>query len=134
MSQNDINNTLEVSISTIKNPIKQGEEQFISVVVKNRSDSSAQFCTYHTPFEGIENEIFEVTRGRKKIPYQGILKKRIPPTAEDYISLSPGKSITTKVSLNQAYNITRKGKYTIRFLGSGISNLNDSNQITFEIR
>ena len=134
MSQKETINTFEVTISTTNKQLKKGEELFISIVVKNVSDSSAKFCKYHTPFEGINNEIFEVVRNGKKSPYQGKLKKRRAPTEEDYIKLRPGQSTTCKVSLNQKYNIENKGNYTIRFLGSGISQLSDSNEITFEIR
>ncbi|WP_299326585.1 hypothetical protein [uncultured Maribacter sp.] len=134
MSQKNTVNTFEVTISTINKQLNQGEELFIIIVVKNISDSSAKFCKYHTPFEGIKNEIFEVVKNGKEISYQGKLKKRSPPTKEDYINLRPGQSKTCKVSLNQEYNIENKGTYRIRFLGSGISQLNDSNEITFEIR
>lgn len=134
MAQNNSVEAFEVTICTTTDQLRQGDELFIITEVKNMGESPARFCKYHTPFEGTANEIFEVLKDGKKIPYQGKLKKRRPPTDKDYVDLGPRQSITCEVRLNEEYDIVEKGHYTIRFLGSVISRLNDSNEITFEIR
>ena len=134
MSKNDTIHTFDVTISITDNQLEQAEGQVIVFVVKNISSNAAKFCKYHTPFEGIMNDIFEIIKDGKKLSYQGILKKRSPPREEDYMNLKPGQLATCKVSLNKKYKVAHTGNYTLKFLGSRISQLNNSNKIAFKIK
>ena len=127
-------NTLNVEISLSKEEFKQNQSIKIKTTVTNTSDKAARFCDYHTPFEGIANEIFLVQKDGKKIPYQGILKKRIPPTKEDYIKLQAGKNTSCVVILNNDYDLSEPGEYTVQFKGSLISGLPDSNELSFVVK
>ncbi|MEO1052544.1 MAG: DKNYY domain-containing protein [Bacteroidota bacterium] len=125
--------SFKVTISSDKEVYKKGEEIMISMIVENTSYMKDEFCNYHTPFEGIQNNIFTVVRGNKEIPYQGMMKKRIPPTADDYQKLKPGKSVKCSVEM-EGYDMDRKGDYTIQFTGNMISGLPASNQIEISIK
>ena len=132
MKQSD-ENILQVDISLSKDMFKRNQSIMIKTTVTNIGNKSARFCNYHTPFEGIANEIFLIKRNDEEISYQGILKKRIPPTKDDYIILQAGKQITCTVTLNDNYDFSESGAYTVQYKGSMISGLPDSNEIRFVV-
>lgn len=98
----------------------------VAMRVTNTSTEPATFCTYHTPFEGIRNDIFIVERRGRERPYRGKLAKRIPPGPEDHRTLAPGATAgPATVDLTRDWDLSR-GRYTVRYRGSGISGLPDS--------
>lgn len=98
----------------------------VMLEVTNTSGAKAEFCTYHTPFEGIRNDIFVVERDGEELPYRGMMAKRAPPTKKDHRTLKPGASITSEaVDLSETYAL-KSGTYTVRFRGGGVSGLPDS--------
>lgn len=126
-------NSFRVELSLTKETYLKNEAITIHMKVANISDEKDQFCDYHTPFEGIQNNIFTIYRGKKEVEYQGKMKKRIPPTDKDYIKLKPGKSTKCSVELD-GYDLSKKGSYTIQFTGNMISGLPGSNVVSFEIK
>ncbi len=126
-------NAFQVIISLDKESYQKGEAIVLSMVVENISETKDSFCSYHTPFEGIQNNIFSVLRENKEIIYQGMVKKRIPPGKNDFIYLSPGESSGCKVTLD-GYDIDRKGSYRIQFSGNMISGLPASNTERFIVK
>lgn len=101
--------------------------------VHNQGDAPATFCRYHTPFEGIQNDIFIVEHGDSELPYQGKMKKRAPPEPRDYTTVKPGSSTSwAEVDLTDGYTF-EQGHYTVRFRGSGIPGLPDSAPITLTL-
>ena len=123
-----------VSISLEKRVYSIREGIILSTSVKNISPHQASFCQYHTPFEGILNHIFDIQKEGKSLPYTGIMLKRTPPSAKDWLHLAPGKEIACRVNLLEAYSLTDSGKYQVKFLGSGLSKLPDSEWIEFIIQ
>lgn len=106
----------------------------VTLEVANTSDEKAEFCTYHTPFEGIRNNIFVVERKGEELPYRGMMAKRAPPTKKDHRKLKPGSSVTSDpVDLAEVYEL-KKGSYTVRFRGGGVSGLPDSEPIELVVR
>ncbi|MDY8136881.1 hypothetical protein [Aquimarina sp. 2201CG5-10] len=125
----------DVTLISKGNIFELNESIVFSFTVKNISDTTVRFCDYHTPFEGIANEIFKVKRDGKQLDYQGILKKRLPPEDKNYTKLNPGKSTACTFKINQSYLIDKKGLYTIQFIGNhAINGLTDSNEFTFTIK
>ena len=60
--------------------------------VKNSTGKPQKLCTYHTLFEGLRNDIFDVKTGDgSKIDYRGMMAKRAPPGDDDFITLAPGE-------------------------------------------
>ncbi|MDF1662163.1 MAG: hypothetical protein P1V97_10345, partial [Planctomycetota bacterium] len=109
------------------------EEMSLRLLVENSSQNSAQFCTYHTPFEGIRNNIFEVrdAQGNEQ-QYQGKMAKRIPPGKNDFVVLKAGASKSVDFNLEDAYQFP-PGDYTIQFQGSDISMLPSSNSVSLKL-
>ena len=129
IDQNKTISSLEVTLSVSRTAFQIDEAIILTTTVTNASKSVVKFCKYHSPFEGIANEIFVVTKNGKPLDYQGILKKRVPPIKDDFITLQPEASTSCRVSISEKYNMVNKGEYTIRFMGSSISQLPNSNEI-----
>lgn len=97
----------------------------VTVTVANPTEQARVFCTYHTPFEGIRNDIFVVTAGGAEVDYRGKLAKRAPPGPEDFIRLAPGESRSAQVDLQEGYPLP-VGPVTVAYRGTLISGLPDS--------
>jgi hypothetical protein len=105
----------------------------VRMTVRNPTETTRTFCDYHTPFEGIRNDIFEVRDSEgNEIGYAGMMAKRAPPDPTNFIHLKPGASRAAEVDLNTGYTLP-VGKYTVRYKKSGISGLGDSNTFSFEV-
>ena len=63
----------------------------------------------------IDAKYFNVTFNDQPARYIGIMKKRGPPTAKDYLVLKPGEERTSVVSLSEAYAIAGPGVLTVTY-------------------
>ncbi len=104
----------------------------ITMTVRNVSDAEASFCRYHTPFEGVRNHIFVVTRDGSELDYGGKMAKRAAPGPEDHTTLQPGQSVDATVDLVPHWPLTR-GTWTVRYRGTSISGLDDSEPVEIEV-
>ena len=104
----------------------------VTMTVRNTSDAEASFCRYHTPFEGVRNNIFRVSRGRRELEYQGMMAKRVPPGPDDHQTLQPGESVEATVDLTPSWSLKR-GAWTVQYRGTSISGLGDSDPMELEV-
>lgn len=105
----------------------------LRLVVENSTQERRQFCVYHSPFEGIRNNIFIVQDAQgNELDYHGKMAKRVPPGKKDFIILKAGASKSVDFSPEDAYEFS-PGKYTIQFRGSDISMLPNSNAVSFSV-
>lgn len=101
--------------------------------VSNTAKEPRIFCIYHTPFEGILNDIFEgMTDEGAKIIYRGEMVKRIAPAPEHFLTLAPGETRTAVVNLRMGYDLPA-GVIRVRFPGNAVSGLPPSAPLTFRI-
>jgi hypothetical protein len=102
----------------------------VALTVENTGVDKGMFCTYHTPFEGIRNDIFIVERdGGAELPYRGKMAKRVPPGPQDHRTLKAGaKAGPVTVDLTEAYGLS-SGTYSVRYRGTGIAGLPSSNPV-----
>jgi hypothetical protein len=108
-----------------------GEGAEIEMTVSNPTGERRVFCTYHTPFEGIRNDIFEVHRADsgEELEYAGMMAKRAAPGPEDFITLAPNGYESAAVDLTDGYDFPVSGDYTVHFPGNMISGLPASNDV-----
>ena len=104
----------------------------VEMTVSNPTDRALTFCRYHTPFEGLQNDIFAVSASIADIEYRGIMKKRAPPGPEDYIRLEPGASKSATVDLSEGYTIP-PGGYALSYRGTDISGLPHSGPLGISV-
>ncbi|MES2319283.1 MAG: M35 family metallo-endopeptidase [Pseudomonadota bacterium] len=108
-------NGVTVSIAPEKNSLKQDDDVRMRVTITNTSSSPQYVLKWHTPFNGIEDSIFAVTRDGVAVPYLGRHYKRGAPTAKDYYVLKPGASHTSTVELSAVYDMTVTGDYAVKY-------------------
>ncbi len=99
----------------------------VRMEVANDSPVPIEFCRYHTAFEGLRNDIFEVRDPQGAVlEYRGPMAKRAAPEREDFFVVQPGRFHTAEVDLALGYALGGGQTYVVRYRGSEISGLPDS--------
>lgn len=100
----------------------------LAFTVHNPTDADRTFCTYHTPFEGLRNDILVVRRSGRRVPYAGIMAKRAPPGPDDFRTLAAGESASVSFALTDGYAL-EPGTYNVLFAGNDVSGLPPSSSV-----
>jgi peptidyl-Lys metalloendopeptidase len=108
-------NGVVVSIAPVKNTLAQDDDVIVNVTITNTSSSPQYILKWYTPFGGIEESLFTVTRDGARVHYLGAHYKRPAPTAKDYYLLKPGASHTARVELSALYDMSVTGDYTVTY-------------------
>jgi len=104
-----------VSVVPEKTTLGQQDDVVVRVTITNNSGAPQYILKSRTPFEGVEEALFEVKRDGEKVPYLGAHIKRAAPTAADYFVLKPGASHSVKVELSALYDMSVSGDYQISY-------------------
>ena len=117
----------------VDSPCAAGGPVVVRFTVRNPTTANRTFCDYHTPMEGVRNDIFIIRRDDgSEVDYGGMMAKRAAPGPDNYIRLQPGDERTAEVNIADDYDLP-PGRYTIAFRGSGICGLPDSDAVALEI-
>lgn len=108
--------TLSCALSAPKS-VKAGEPVEVVFRLTNPTSKPLYVLDWHTPLEGLRNDIFQVTRDGTELEYAGPMMKRAPPGADDYVTVEPGASVEGRVNLALTYDFTKPGQYQIAFRG-----------------
>ena len=108
--------TLECALSAPAT-VKAGEPVEVVFRLSNPTSQPLYVLDWHTPLEGLLNNIFQVTRDGAEISYAGPMLKRANPGADDYVAVAPGATVEGKVNVALAYDFTQPGRYRIAFQG-----------------
>ena len=108
-------NGVTVSVSADKQALGKSDNVFVNVTITNTSPTTQYVLKWHTPFGGVEDPLFDITRDGEKVPYLGRHYKRGAPTAKDYYMLKPGESHTNKVELSSIYDMSVTGDYSVKY-------------------
>jgi peptidyl-Lys metalloendopeptidase len=81
----------------------------------NATAAPVQVLRWQTPLDGVDNNLFSVTRNGQPVAYTGRMVKRPAPTDTDYVELAPGQSIRVDVDLSAYYDMRQGGQYTVRY-------------------
>lgn len=111
-----------------------GGPLLVRMRVQNPSTTSARFCTYHTLFEGLRNNILEVTDAAGvAVPYRGVMAKRAPPGRKDFVEIPAGGVLVSEaVDVSEGYALPA-GTGTLTFTGSDISGLSASPPVKIDV-
>lgn len=109
---------IDVSIVPVGTSFGQDERVQIEVTFTNSSLLPCTFLKWQTPFEGRVNEDFFriVTEKGTALPYLGRKYKRGTPGADDYQVVQAGEAISTVANLDEGYDLTVPGNYSIEYL------------------
>jgi len=109
------NNGVVVSVAPEKAALGKSDDVVVKVTFTNTSGSPQYVLKSHTPFDGVNAPVFDVTRDGQPVRYLGKIVKRAAPTAADYYLLKPGASYTVKVELSALYDMATTGDYAVRY-------------------
>lgn|GEM_PF-1980813 len=108
----------EVALTAKMQPTYQANKPIIvEYTFTNTTKKTLYVLDWHSPLEGIKNKIFKAERDGQTLEYQGPMVKRGNPVKDNYKEIKPGQSITAKVDLAKAYDITKAGKYRFEYNG-----------------
>jgi len=95
-----------------------GPSVVATLVFENHSDGDVYLDRRNACAAGvIENDVFEIRAGRRRVSYLGALAKRRPPTPDDFIRLGAGQTFTTEVKLERAYGFLKgRHEYEARYV------------------
>lgn len=83
--------------------------------LENRGTSSVWVLRWQVPSDDIDANIFAITRDGEPVPYIGPLVKRAEPTAEEYIEIRAGKTLSVTFDPSAVYDMTEQGRYAIHY-------------------
>ncbi|HEY6065712.1 MAG TPA: M35 family metallo-endopeptidase [Thermoanaerobaculia bacterium] len=98
----------------------RSEPLAIRFTLANESDHDVQVLRWHTPLDGFTADIFDVRLDGEPVAYTGRLVKRVAPTPGDYVTIEAGGSVSAVFDPSQGYDMSRSGRYTIRYRGEFI--------------
>jgi peptidyl-Lys metalloendopeptidase len=104
-----------VTLTVDQRSIRADQAVIVHVKLTNVGELPARLLKWHTPVDGVQGNLFTVTRDGTVAPYVGRLYKRPAPTAKDYITLQPGESLVRDVNLAEFYDLSVAGNYSIRY-------------------
>lgn len=107
----------------VEEALPDGSAVRLLFTLTNHADAPFYVLKWFTPLEGVGGEIFRVERDGRALPYEGVLASRGDPTADSYLLLPAGGSVSAVVDLAGAYDFTGEGTYTIAFLSPRISHV-----------
>jgi peptidyl-Lys metalloendopeptidase len=115
-NSNNISSPITVRIELNSSEYKAKDRQNLTYTLVNNSDVRVNVLKWHTPIDGIEDDIFKVEKQENLATYLGLIKKRGLPRPEDYVTIDPKGSISTDLDLTEVYDISQAGSYTVEFV------------------
>ena len=115
-SQSMNQNGLQLSISVPQYEFNAGDEIPVQLSLQNTGSDLLSFLPINTALEEpLQADVFDVTYEGQSVAYIGITANRLPPVAEDILTLRPGKNLNRVVNLAEYYQLDMQGKYTIQY-------------------
>lgn len=106
--------TCSIGVDSTKYSISEDTLPWLMFVLTNNDPSNAYYILkWHTPLEGFRNNFLKVYCNGEELPYEGIMAKRGDPDPASYDLVLPGASVSGSVYLEEAYNLSKPGKYRI---------------------
>jgi peptidyl-Lys metalloendopeptidase len=104
-----------VSLSVSKASLSAREDVSVTVTLTNLSSAPVRLLKFYIPDGRLKEGLFEVTRNGEPVEYIGPHIKRAAPTADDYVTLAPGESLTGSAPVSGFYDLSETGSYTVRY-------------------
>lgn len=105
---------LESSVAPLVDKSHAGNGK-VAFTLANHGSTTLHVLRYQVPFDGIEENLFDVRLNGQPVRYLGPAVKRAEASAEDYLQLAPGESRTVTVDLGLSYDMSQVGMYEVRF-------------------
>lgn len=106
---------VKVTLNFEKTVFSYDEGVPVNVSITNQSRGSVKILRWLTPFDGVKDDLFDVTVDGKAVEYIGADYKRPAPTEKDYITLKAGETFEATVDLAGFYDLAQTGFYQINY-------------------
>ncbi len=106
---------LSSSVSADKLSLGKSDDVRVQVTLRNDGPTDVYVLRWATPFKGIDDEIFEITRDGEDVAYTGRHIKFGPPAREDWMRIPAGGALSGSVELSASYDLARSGSYSVRY-------------------
>ncbi|AKJ03535.1 peptidyl-Lys metalloendopeptidase [Archangium gephyra] len=104
-----------VSLSVSKASLSAHEDVSVTVTLTNVSSQPVRLLKFYIPDGRLKEGLFEVTRNGEPVEYIGPHIKRAAPTAQDYVTLAPGESLSGSAPVSGMYDLSETGAYTVQY-------------------
>ncbi|AGC48417.1 extracellular protease [Myxococcus stipitatus DSM 14675] len=104
-----------VKLSTPRQSLAAREDVSVTVTLTNVSKDTVRVLKWHTPTDGLKEDLFAITVDGAPVEYQGRHYKWATPQATDYLRLAAGESVSYTVDLGATYDFSRTGNYSLRY-------------------
>lgn len=104
-----------VKLSTPRQSLAAREDVGVTVTLTNVSKDTVRLLKWHTPTDGLKEDLFAITVDGAPVEYQGRHYKWATPQASDYLRLAAGESVSYAVDLGAIYDFSRTGSYSLRY-------------------
>ncbi|MCI4667482.1 MAG: hypothetical protein MRZ79_04920 [Bacteroidia bacterium] len=126
---------IQTTLTPHADKYKKGEPVMVSFTVSNFGEKAVRVCRWNSPLEGSYADDFLLIERKKKVAeFKGETKARKQSFFKSFVSLKPGESITQTIDLSEAYDLEKKGTYSISFEGDAYNRLPDSEPIEIKIK
>ena len=92
-----------------------GEGANLIFELTNHTKKPVHILKWNTPLEGLKSDCLHVLKNGKAVAYDGRLVKRGQPKPEDFLTLAPGKSVSAKVDISEAYSLANSGHVNVNY-------------------
>jgi peptidyl-Lys metalloendopeptidase len=106
-----------VSLSMGTAALSARDDVQVTVTLTNVARHPVKLLKWHTPVDGLQEPLLDVTRDGASVAFIGRHIKRPAPQAEDFITLAAGERLTRTVSLAGVYDLSQTGSYSLRYAG-----------------
>lgn len=103
------------TLQSSTNQLTAADDVLVRLTVTNTERKPQRILKWYTAQDGVKEALFDVKRDGKSLDYLGAHYKRPAPTADDYLVLKAGESVSWQVDLSSHYDMTQTGDYTITF-------------------
>lgn len=112
----------------------QKDSVMLTFTVINPTNQPQRFCKWDTPFDPGIGKYMDISDAQgNEPPFIGAMARRVmPPPPESYIEVPANDSLTTVFNLADSYSL-ENSRYTIRFIGGGMSGLNAGNDVKVRV-
>jgi len=128
-NNNNTSSNISVKLELESAHYNANDKQNLKFTLSNNSNQTLSVLKWGTPLEGIHDNLFSVRKQEQSSLYMGIIVKRGLPKPKDFIMLDPKSSISTNFNLDDVYDITDAGDYTVEFV-SHILDVGEQEPIT----
>ncbi|MFY2562255.1 M35 family metallo-endopeptidase [Corallococcus terminator] len=108
-----------VKLSVPRSSLAARESVSVTVTLTNVSKDTVRLLKWHTPTDGLKEDLFAVTVDGAKAEYNGRHYKWATPVATDFLRLAAGESASYTVDLGTIYDFSKTGSYSIRYDSDG---------------